>query len=99
MIDIGCAACGIRFSIPNAVDERRREDHKTFYCPNGHGNYYPGPSAKEKRIAALERQVRQLENRLELHGERIAELEHVVRSLRSRLAWARRRTDEIGRAA
>lgn len=50
-----CASCSIDFGIGTDFEARRREDHASFYCPNGHSNHYPGPSAAEKeqkRLAA-----------------------------------------------
>lgn len=37
---IECAACSIDFGIGDDFMRRRREDHATFYCPNGHSNVY-----------------------------------------------------------
>lgn len=45
---IECAECSIHFAIPKVYKNNRLEDHKTFYCPNKHGNYYPGKSEIEK---------------------------------------------------
>ena len=90
-VHVNCAGCGIEFCLPNAVEADRREDHKPFYCPNGHSNYYPQETEKERRIRELERLA---ENRLWQLGNRdrqIADLTHELRSLRARLAWARRR--------
>lgn len=41
--EINCARCGIRFGVSLPLLERRRNDHDTFYCPNGHGNVFPMP--------------------------------------------------------
>lgn len=56
---VNCADCGIEFCLPSPLMQKRREDHGEFYCPNGHSNYFPGKTAKEKRIEELERQVAQ----------------------------------------
>ena len=32
---ITCGSCGVAFAMTSAFIEARREDHKTFYCPNG----------------------------------------------------------------
>jgi hypothetical protein len=39
--------------------ETRQQDHGTFYCPNGHGQHFTGKTDDERRIAALERQLKQ----------------------------------------
>lgn len=45
---LDCANCGITFGITSSFEQRRREDHKGFYCPNGHSNVYKGESETEK---------------------------------------------------
>lgn len=54
---IECAACSIDFGIGDDFMARRREDHRNFYCPNGHSNIYPGPSKEERRLAAAEAEL------------------------------------------
>lgn len=53
-----CSECGIQWCAPVAWVQNRREDHKGFYCPNGHSQYFPGKTAQERRIAQLERELR-----------------------------------------
>jgi hypothetical protein len=53
---LDCGECGIEFGVPNDFDDRRRRDHKTFYCPNGHPRVYLGESDAEK-IKRLEREA------------------------------------------
>ncbi len=52
-----CCNCGIEFAVPTDFDANRRKDHKTFYCPSGHGQSYHGKTEEEKRIEALEAQL------------------------------------------
>ena len=56
---ITCANCGILFAFDSDLMSRRRRDHREFYCPSGHSNYFPGESdleklARELRDAKLE---------------------------------------------
>lgn len=57
-----CASCGIVFAMPDWFMEKRREDHKYLYCPNGHRLAFgTGPIEDlEKRLqysqSALERE-------------------------------------------
>lgn len=37
---LACADCGMPFGIDKEFEDRRREDHRTFYCPNGHPQSY-----------------------------------------------------------
>lgn len=50
-----CHNCGMEFAAPEYWVEKRREDHKAFYCPNGHGAVFSGETATQK-IARLERE-------------------------------------------
>lgn len=52
-----CIKCGMTFAVPSEWDTRRRADHATFYCPNGHGQHYPGKTREEQRIEELEAAV------------------------------------------
>lgn len=42
-----CSECGVLFAIGSRFMEERRADHETFYCPNGHTQYYPQKSEAE----------------------------------------------------
>jgi hypothetical protein len=53
MKNITCHTCGVVFGLTDSVDAARREDHKTFYCPNGHSQYFPGKTEEEKLIEEL----------------------------------------------
>ena len=51
-----CCSCGIVFSMPEEVLNRRRGDKKSFFCPNGHSQAYTGESDQEK-ISRLAREA------------------------------------------
>ena len=58
---IECANCSIDFGIGEDFRKRRREDHDTFYCPNGHSNFYPqkDEAAKQReRADGLEQRLK-----------------------------------------
>lgn len=60
---ISCYRCGIEFGVPEDYDRARVRDHRSFYCPNGHGQHYPrkkmkGASAEE--IEARRQRIREL---------------------------------------
>jgi hypothetical protein len=83
--------CGIEFCLPKSVYERRLEDHKLFYCPNGHSQHFAAESESEKKIRAARKSAdwwREYAHSVERQRD---EARHEVRSLRSRLSWARRR--------
>ncbi|WP_248582574.1 hypothetical protein [Nocardioides sp. InS609-2] len=54
---IECADCSIDFGIGDDFMKRRRADHQSFYCPNGHSLSYKGPSDAEKRATRAEREL------------------------------------------
>jgi uncharacterized Zn finger protein (UPF0148 family) len=43
-----CFKCGVVFAIPDILQAELRMTHGTFYCPNGHGQYFPAKSDLEK---------------------------------------------------
>ncbi len=50
-----CCNCGINFGITRDFYGKRREDHKSFYCPAGHSQYYSGKSETEKKQEEIDR--------------------------------------------
>lgn len=40
--------CGAVFGLEAGFANYRRKDHKTFYCPNGHSQYFSGETEEEK---------------------------------------------------
>jgi hypothetical protein len=59
---VNCANCGIQFCMPSPLATTRREDHGSFYCPNGHSNFWPGKTEQEEKLERLERWNGQLES-------------------------------------
>lgn len=53
-----CNTCGIQFAVTEDFIERR-DDHKGFYCPNGHNLYFPQKSDADKLRDQLKEQERQ----------------------------------------
>lgn len=53
---IQCANCSMVFGVPGRFQKHRRDDHKTFFCPNGHTNWYPGKSDEEELRDELARE-------------------------------------------
>jgi hypothetical protein len=62
-----CCICGMAFGVEENYDRARRDDHKQFYCPAGHGQHYAGKSEAEKlqeRLDDAARRERSLNARL-----------------------------------
>lgn len=45
-----CATCGVVFGIPETLEARRREDHRSFYCPNGHSMHFTGLTPTQQKL-------------------------------------------------
>lgn len=90
-VSLDCANCGIVFCLPVDVRARRLEDHKTFWCPNGHANHFPQESKKEATIRLLRRDLDWAKSDIEYRDRRIAELESLLRSRRAALGAAHRK--------
>lgn len=78
-----CCNCGIDFAVTKDFEQRRRDDHKLFYCPNGHSQLFTGITAKQK----LERDLERTE--LDLQRARIAQRQ--AESDRENIAKAHRK--------
>lgn len=50
-----CCNCGITFGITKGFKDKRLSDGKSFYCPNGHSQYYTKSDAQ--RIKDLQKQI------------------------------------------
>lgn len=53
-----CCVCGIAFGVETSYDTARQQDHKSFYCPAGHGQSYTGKTEAQKlreQLATAER--------------------------------------------
>ena len=56
---ITCYLCAMVFAVPAEWKQFRRNDHASFYCPNGHGQSYLARSEAERLKIDLEREQRQ----------------------------------------
>lgn len=93
---LACAHCSVPFGITVAFQERREEDHASFYCPNGHANVYRGDNTEEKLRKEVERLKRQSQWRLdqmdaarndaELQRRKAAARKGVITKMKTRIA-------------
>jgi len=96
---MACPNCGLVFGISVEFELNRREDHRSFYCPNGHPQGFYGPSTiEEERDAA--RQLAEREARRRRWAEEDAEYqrkqaEHARRSAAAYKGWATRVRNRI----
>lgn len=82
---IECAKCFISFAVASVFLTERRRDHASFYCPQGHSNYFPGQSDLEKlrnEIAEKERSLEFQRRRAQQNYERAEATERQLRATR-----------------
>lgn len=66
LVDEECPSCGMFFGVTSDFQRRRREDGKSFRCPNGHSQSYSKPEIERLRekLAVRERRIEYLNNDL-----------------------------------
>lgn len=55
MTKISCSVCGIEYHIPAHYCAKRQQDHKSFFCPNGHPQHFPQDSEADVLRRRLQR--------------------------------------------
>jgi|HubBroStandDraft_4_1064222.scaffolds.fasta_scaffold316126_3 hypothetical protein len=48
-----CINCGCLFTMPEALRVELRKNHRRFFCPNGHEQFYPQESDVERLTREL----------------------------------------------
>ena len=48
LVEIICGGCGVHFGMEQAYYANRKNDHKSWYCPNGCSRVYNGQTEAEK---------------------------------------------------
>lgn len=86
MYTMRCANCGVMFGVPNEFDDQRRDDGRSFYCPNGHSNVYRDTEAKR-----LKRELEKTTQRLSQANERRERAEEESRRKQRKYARIRDR--------
>ncbi len=89
-----CVDCGITFGFPSAFDDQLRENHRSFYCPNGHSQSYVGKTEAEKlreKLEAKERDIANMETRLQNQRDRAVTAERRVTALKGEVTKAKNR--------
>jgi len=80
-----CCNCHTRFAMTKELMEQRRQDHKLFYCPNGHGQHYTGESEAEK----LRRQLRSAQTDADWYQDQLTASERSKAAIKGHLTRAR----------
>jgi hypothetical protein len=77
-----CSQCYVMFGIPDAMDNRLRQNGKPFYCPNGHAEAYNYGKSKADRLA----------EELSRERQRLAQKDDEIKALQEREARILRQT-------
>lgn len=88
-----CCTCGIAFGMTEDFMHRRRNDHKSFYCPSGHGQHYTGKSDATK-LREAERMLGDERRRLQATRDLLAAEERSHASTRGHVT---RKKKELSR--
>ena len=86
-----CLTCGIEFAYPRAVYEKLTECHNTFYCPNGHKQYFSGKSDLEKTRAERDKYLKWYRSELKT-TERLSRSNSALRGVITKLKGLRNET-------
>jgi len=92
-VELCCSECKVTFWVTAAHEAKLVRKRQTFYCPNGHGQWFPGKTdaqrAKEAE-AALQREREAAAEERRLHHEERRRLEHLARGRQSLITKLRR---------
>jgi len=80
---ISCYSCGIVFGIESGHNNRLRENHENFYCPNGHIQHYTGKTKAEERAEVAERNAEWCRQRAESAQREATIQTHRARGLKA----------------
>lgn len=76
-----CCACFMTFGVPERFDAKRREDHKSFFCPNGHSQSYTGKSEADRLRDQLAAEKHAREQADAMARDRAVQLERTKKRL------------------
>ena len=83
-----CVKCGTVWAMPVEYIDQRQTDHKTFYCPNGHKQYYPQKSDVEilkDQVAHCKSDIEFWQTAHDNQGNRLHEVELSRRSYKGQV--------------
>ncbi len=66
-----CINCGCYFGVPSGFTAQRRQDKRSFYCPNGHSMSY-----NESELDKIRRERDRLQQRIAQKDDELKELEN-----------------------
>jgi hypothetical protein len=88
-----CSECGVPYTIPSKLQQSLRQSHNTFYCPNGHRQYYPGKTALEKAKETIKEQ----EERMAGEVAKRLQTEKLLEQERKNNAASKKKLDRVAK--
>jgi len=88
---ITCYLCGVAFGVPAHLKEKRLNDHRSFFCPNGHEQHYTGPTEADK----LRKQLETANYSRAFYERRLGEEVRSKRAVRAHLTKAKKKLDRV----
>jgi hypothetical protein len=85
---ISCAVCNMIFLLDDALESRLRTSHKSFYCPNGHSQYFAQKTDLEKAndtIKNLTQELNQVRQVRDQYRRSISTYKGIVTKLKRRM--------------
>lgn len=64
MNNYNCPSCGIEFGFPVKIEKLWRENHKSFFCPNGHSLSWGEATQQDKKILDFSNEILELKSKL-----------------------------------
>lgn len=80
LTDTSCCVCGVVFAVPSSFLDKRREDGKDFFCPNGHTLLYTKTETQRLReeLARTKAQLDQRDARIVTLRDTVAQSERRI---------------------
>lgn len=89
LVNIQCYSCGVTFGLEQSYQQTKRNNHSSFYCPNGHAQHYPGKTEQEKEIERLKQEVRNVTVSRDYHRDRAEEKQREAETAKRSAAASR----------
>lgn len=81
-----CCVCGVTLAMPADYEKRRKEDHASFYCLNGHTQAFQGETAQEKELRLAKQQAVEAQRSREASERSKAAYKGHLTRMRNRIA-------------
>jgi nucleosome binding factor SPN SPT16 subunit len=84
-----CINCGIAFFFPEDFKRERLKDHRSFFCPNGHQQYFSGETEAEKlrkELSAAKQREETIRQQRDIANAELAKEQAKVRLVKKRAA-------------